>query len=160
MGKRGPKPRATAVQEAAGAFVRHPERRNKHEPQPTPGWPACPDFVEADPVAKSCWDSACKTLEQMKILSQADQAVLAVYCSTYSQWRWLSEYVKEGNCREVNDKGTASTSPEAQQVHKYADRLIRLMAELGLTPSARSRIKVGNDTEQDPFTAWLQGSVN
>ena len=99
-------------------------------------------------------------MESMSILTQADQSVLALYCSTYAQWRWLAEYVKEGNVREISEKGGVTTSPEAQQVHKYADRLVKLMAELGLTPSARSRIRVVGDEPQDAFTEWLKGSVN
>lgn len=156
---RGRKPLPTATKESSGAFVKDPQRKNLQEPQPIAGRPSCPDFIKSDAVAMQCWNATCATLESMKILTQADESVLAVYCSTYAQWRWLAEYVREGNVREVSEKGSVTTSPEAQQVHKYADRLIRLMAELGLTPSARSRIKVNSEPD-DAFTDWLRGSLN
>jgi len=157
---RGRKPLPTATKEATGAFVKDPQRRNTQEPKPIAGRPTCPEHIASDAIAKACWIATCDTLEAMSILTQADQSVLALYCSTYAQWRWLAEYVKEGNVREISEKGGVTTSPEAQQVHKYADRLVKLMAELGLTPSARSRIRVVGDEPQDAFTEWLKGSVN
>ena len=68
----------------------------------------------------------------------------------------LSDFVKVGNFSKVYDKGNSSQSPEAQQVHKYAEKLIKLMAELGLTPSSRSRLRVEGKQEEDPFAEFLK----
>jgi P27 family predicted phage terminase small subunit len=52
--------------------------------------------------------------------------------------------------------GGVTTSPEAHQYNKLSDRLIKLCAELGLTPSARSRISVAEpDKTDDPMEAIL-----
>lgn len=153
---RGRKPLPTATKEASGAFIKDPQRRNELEPKAIPGCPAMPEHIAKDSVARECWGRVTKTLYDLGILTLADSEILEAYCIDYSQWRWLSEYVKEGNCRELSDKGSASTSPEAQQVHKYADRLARRMVELGLTPSARSRIQIAKKGEADPFTEFLQ----
>ena len=153
---RGRKPLPTATKEDSGAFVKNPQRRNELEPKAVRGFPSIPSQIEADAVAAECWQRLTRTLDELGILTTADAEILEAYCIDYSQWRWLSEYVREGNCREVNDKGSSSTSPEAQQVHKYADRLARRMVELGLTPSARSRLQVAKREEADPFTEFLQ----
>jgi P27 family predicted phage terminase small subunit len=91
----------------------------------------------------------------MGILSIADQSVLEIYCVTYSQWRVLSAMVAGGNVAYMTERGSL-TSPEANQVHKYSATLIKLMAELGLTPSSRSRIHAISEDEEDPFVEFLK----
>jgi P27 family predicted phage terminase small subunit len=153
---RGRKPLPTAVKEASGAFEKDPNRRNLDEPQAKKGIPPIPESIVEDDVASKCWESVCGTLNDMGILTVADASVMELYCVTYSQWRCLSNVVKNGNCSTVDDKGRVSTSPEANQVHKYSATLLRLMAELGLTPSSRSRIHAEPRVEDDPFTDFLK----
>lgn len=152
---RGRKPLASAVKEASGAFLKDPQRRNKNEPKAKRGWPDKPEMIKADAIASDCWDRVCKTLDELNILTVADAYMLEAYCIDYSQWRWLVESCKEGRVIAMNEKGNISTSPEATQVHKYADRLLKRQSELGLTPSARSRLHTPEKQEEDPFTAWL-----
>lgn len=146
---RGRKPQSTASKEASGAFAKNPQRRNRDEPQATRGMPKKPAHVVDDEVASEQWDELCKTLDDMGIVTMADRSLLALYCSTYSQWHQLQTEVAENGCYVVNDKGNLSQSPQAIQVHRYADRLLRMMAELGLTPSSRSRIKAPKDDKSD-----------
>jgi P27 family predicted phage terminase small subunit len=153
---RGRKPLPTATKEATGALAKNPQRRNHSEPVTVPGIPPLPASLEGDEVAIECWNKVCKTLHDMGILTMSDVSVMELYCSTYSQWRWLSNYVRDGNCRIENEKGNVSTSPEANQVHKYSALLLRMMAELGLTPSSRSRIHAAPKEEEDPFTDFLK----
>ena len=154
----GRKPRATAVAEAEGAFVKHPERRNRDEPKPTVGRPPMPTSISENEIARDCWNRVCDELQAMRVLTKADVFLLEQYAECYSQWRWLSQMVAEGNCREVGSTGSVVTSPEASQVHKYADRLLRILIELGLTPSARTKIKVVTEKDDDPFSEWLKGT--
>lgn len=153
---RGRKPLPTATKEASGAFEKDPQRRNDSEPIAKRGFPDVPVSIAGDELAVECWNRICGTLDDMGILTVSDFSVLEVYCQTYSQWRFLNDYVKNGNVREVSSKGDARTSPEAVQVHKYADRLVKLMAELGLTPSSRSRIHAPGKEEEDPFAEFLK----
>lgn len=153
---RGRKPKATAVKEASGSFRKDPQRKNKHEPMPRRGWPVKPEHIEACDIASPQWDELCRTLDEMNILTVADKSLLALYCQTYAEWMKLQRHVKEHGCTTFNDKGNASQSPEAIQVHRYADRLLKMMAELGLTPSSRSRIKAPErQDEDDPFSELL-----
>ena len=154
----GRKPLSTATKEASGAFVKDPQRRNHDEPTPIVGRPPMPASVEEDQVAKDCWNRVCDELQAMRVLTRADVFLLEQYATNYSQWRWLSQMVREGNCRDIGNKGNVVTSPEAQQVHKYADRLLKILVELGLTPSARTKIKVVTAKDDDPFSEWLKGA--
>jgi P27 family predicted phage terminase small subunit len=156
---KGRKPLPTAIKEATGALKHDPQRRNNAEPTTKRGYPACPATIAVDEVAKQCWNETCELLDEMGILTTSDKRVLHVYCVTYSEWLFLSEYVKNGNVRLANDRGNETTSPEAGQVHKYADRLLKLLAELGLTPSSRSRLHV-EKKEDDPFADFMKASMN
>jgi P27 family predicted phage terminase small subunit len=152
---RGRKPLASAIKEASGAFIKDPQRRNKNEPKAKRGWPEKPENVKADSIASECWDKVCTTLDELNILTTADVFLLEAYCIDYSQWRWLSEMCSEGRVAGLTAGGSATATPEASQVHKYADRLLKRQAELGLTPSARSRLHTPEEKQDDPFTAWL-----
>lgn len=153
---KGRKALPTAIKEASGALKKDPQRRNQSEPHSEKGIPPIPESIASDAVASNCWQSVCKTLNDMGILTIADASVMELYCVTYSQWRWLSEVVRDGNCMTLNANGGVITKPEANQVHKYSATLLRLMAELGLTPSSRSRIHAEPKEEDDPFTDFLK----
>ncbi len=152
---RGRKPYATAVKEASGAFRKDPQRRNKNEPVAKRGWPEVPELVADDPIAAAYWNRVCQVLDELNILTTADVFLLEQQCLDYSQFRTLWEHVKSGQVSREGANGPV-TSPEAKEIHRYLDRINRRMVELGLTPSARSRLKVEKEEEKDPFKVWLE----
>jgi P27 family predicted phage terminase small subunit len=153
---RGRKPLATAVKEASGAYRKDPQRRNRLEPQAKRGWPEMPELVAADKVASEYWHRVCAILDELNILTTADVFLLEQQCLDYSQFRYLWTSVREGS---VSDDDGTKTKPEAREIHKYMDRMVKRMAELGLTPSARSRLHVPQTEDKDPFQAWLEGDA-
>lgn len=154
---RGRKPKATAEKERAGSYRKDPQRRNKNEPKARRGYPKKPNLIAACKVASAQWDETCKTLDELGILTIADRSMLWLYCQTYAEYLKLQQHVREHGCSQTNDKGNVSQTPEAVQVHRYADRLIKLMAEMGLTPSSRSRLVVKQAEEEDnPIEILLQ----
>lgn len=156
MGRRGPKPKPTAVQERSGAFEKHPERRNANEPKPKPGAPFMPPHVKANAAAAAVWLDLCAWLDDMKILAQSDQCLMAQYCVTYADYVKYYEHISKHGVSVSTATGGVRTSPEAMQFNKLADRLTKLCSELGLTPSARSRISVAEPVdEEDPMQAIL-----
>ena len=153
---RGRKPLANAVKEASGTFAKNPQRRNNDEPKVQLGRPNIPESVAADPVAKSRWHWVCDQLESMNLLATTDQGLIAGYCMDYSMMLSLWEVIKGGNVSITDDKGRPKLRPEANQFHTYSDRLLKREAELGLTPSSRSRLKAPQTEQEDEFTAWLK----
>jgi P27 family predicted phage terminase small subunit len=153
---KGRKPLSQSVKEASGSFVKHPERRNNDEPKPKLGSPDCPEAVASDPVAKARWHWVCDQLDSMKLLAVTDQGLIAGYCLDYSMMLSLWEVIKGGNVSDMDDKGRTKLKPEANQFHTYSDRLLKREAELGLTPSSRSRLKAPQTEKEDEFTLWLK----
>jgi len=152
---KGRKPQSTAIKLAKGAFDKHPERRNHNEPTPQLGEPTIPEMVEQDPAAKARWLWVCEQLRSMNLLHVTDQGLIAGYCLDYSMMLSLWEAIKGGRVSDMTERGGITTKPEANQFHKFADRCLRREAELGLTPSARTRLRAPQKDEEDPFQEWL-----
>lgn len=152
---RGRKSKATAIKVAEGAFEKNPQRRNHQEPRPALGDPSIPEHVASDPVAKRRWDWVCEQLRSMNLLHKTDEGLIAGYCLDYSMMISLWEHVKGGNVSHLNEKGNVSTKPEANQFHKFSDRCLKREAEMGLTPSARTRLHAPQAEEEDVFGEWL-----
>ena len=153
---KGRKPLSNATKEASGAFIKDPQRRNADEPKPNLGRPRIPDAVEADATAKSRWHWVCDQLESMNLLAVTDQGLIAGYCLDYSMMLALWETIKGGRVSELDDKGRSKLKPEANQFHTYSDRILKREAELGLTPSSRSRLKAPQTEKEDEFDIWLK----
>ena len=153
---KGRKPTSTASKEASGAFVKHPERRNHDEPKAPRGMPKIPEAVESDEVARSRWFWVCKQLDAMNLLHETDQGLIAGYCLDYSMMLSLWEVIKGGQVTDMDGKGRGKLKPEANQFHAYSDRCLKREAELGLTPSSRSRLKAPQTEKEDEFMQWLQ----
>lgn len=157
---KGRKPLSSATKEASGAFAKNPQRRNAEEPKPKLGRPKIPDAVEDDPVAKSRWYWVCEQLESMNLLAVTDQGLIAGYCLDYSMMLSLWEVIKGGQVSDMDEKGRTKLKPEANQFHTYSDRILKREAELGLTPSSRSRLKAPQTEEEDEFAQWLARSTS
>jgi P27 family predicted phage terminase small subunit len=152
---KGRKPQSTAIKLAKGAFDKHPERRNHNEPTPQLGEPTIPGIVEQDPAAKARWLWVCEQLRAMNLLHVTDQGLIAGYCLDYSMMLSLWESIKGGRVSDMTERGGITTKPEANQFHKFADRILKREAELGLTPSSRTRLRAPQKDEEDPFQEWL-----
>lgn len=153
---KGRKPLSNAIKEASGAFAKNPQRRNADEPKAKLGRPVCPDAVALDPTAKARWEWVCSQLESMNLLAVTDEGLIAGYCLDYSMMLSLWEVIKGGQVSDMDDKGRTKLKPEANQFHTYSDRLLKREAELGLTPSSRSRLRAPQSEPEDEFTSWLK----
>ena len=115
-----------------------------------------PPHVKANATAATTWFNLCEWLDDMRILAQADQCLMAQYCMTYAEYLKYSDYVTKNGVSVPTASGGVTTAPEAHQYNKLSDRLLKLCTELGLTPSARSRISVAQiEDDDDPMEAVL-----
>ena len=135
---RGRKPLATEVAEANGSYRKNPARRPTKIIKGSDGIPIKPDFVESDEVASAIWDETVDVLKDCGILSQTDTHLLTNYVVTYSEWR--KAFVHVSKYGHENEDGKTST--QSMTFHKLADRHLKLLGELGLSPSSRARLSV------------------
>lgn len=151
---RGRKPTPTVLKIREG----NPGKRSINEAEPTPpeGLPSCPDFLDA--VAQEEWHRIASVLDEMGLLTKADRAALAAYCTAYSRWVAAEEQVaKYGTIVKSPDKGFPMKSPYLTVADQSMETMRKFLVEFGLTPSSRSRIKVmGKSAAEDEFDAFVE----
>ena len=126
MGKRGTKPKPTALKLLAGA---QPCRVNRDEPIAPQGIPEPPAYLDAR--ALEFWGELAPMLGAMRVLTLADRHALALLCDSFSRWR------------------------EIPGDERRRAEFRRLLAEFGLTPSSRSSIKAPAAPPADPLADFL-----
>jgi P27 family predicted phage terminase small subunit len=93
----------------------------------------------------------------MGLLTHADRAALAAYCTAYSRWVKAEQQVaKYGTIVKSPDKGFPMKSPYLTVADQAMDAMRKYLVEFGLTPSSRSRIRVpGKSAAEDEFDAFI-----
>ncbi len=151
---RGRKPKPTVLKALEGNPGRRPI--NDREPVPPEGVPECPDFL--DDAARGEWLHTSAVLKDMGLLTPADRAALAAYCTAYSRWVHAEEQVKKyGTIAKSPTKGFPMKSPYLTIADQAMEAMRKFMVEFGLTPSARSRIKVPSSSgAADEFDLFME----
>lgn len=154
MGKRGAAPAPTGLRLVRGD---RKDRINDDEPQPMEGSPACP--MGAAPEVHAIWAYTLEQLEHMKIVTMADRDSLYAYCEAVVMHRIASHVLATEGIIADGLHGGMVKHP-AHQIQRDSAAMIRAFAqEFGLTPSARSTIKMHvNDAGQGAGAARLLSS--
>jgi P27 family predicted phage terminase small subunit len=139
---RGRKPTSNECKVFAGE---RRDRLNLDAPPPLSGRPDKPRHLDAD--ASKEWDRLIPLLEEGKLLSRAESGLLELYCSTYSLWVQARKKLEAEGMVVATPSGGVKASPYIAIASACVNQLGRLLVEFGLTPSARSRLKLGGGSE-------------
>ena|SRR3990167_615386 len=147
---RGRKPVPTHLKLLRGNPGRRPI--NDQEPQP--------DAIFLDPpqdlseVARKEWVRIARDLFDLGILTNLDWAALKGYCHAYARWEEArSEVTKLGTIIKTK-KGNIIQNPYLAVENKAMEQMKAFMVELGLSPSSRSRVKIGRKKPIDPLSEF------
>jgi P27 family predicted phage terminase small subunit len=126
------------------------------EPELKPGIPSCPSWLSKS--AKAIWRQKTKKLSEAKILARIDRDELARYCDSYARYKSASINLQKGEYYKAND-GTIKSHPASRIYNEMAQILSRLATEFGLTPVARTRVKVNKvRTKEDEAEEFLNNA--
>ena len=154
---RGPKPRPSARRRLEG----NPSRRplNTREPALPPAVIDVPPHeLAGDAIATAEWLRLTPLLKRARAITDGDRASLVALCQQWS--RYLLALAN------ITDKGMVIRSPSGYPMpnpyigisNKALGNCVKLWAELGLTPSARSRVTttpLGRSPDAiDPFAEF------
>ena len=150
MGKRGPRPQPTQLKIMRGNPGCRPI--NKAEPQPPSDGVVMPGHLGE--VAAGKWCELLPLLQAVKVMTRADVESLARYCDTYEWWlATRAKLKKEGDTYPIlNDKGEVkyiAQRPEVSIANKLAAQLRQLESDFGLSPAARTSLKVEPDAKEE-----------
>ena len=141
-----------AILEASGSYEKNPGRRPKDMPIFIPGAPPMPAIVAENEQAAWYWNWLCEVLSEANVLTTACMPLLTIHSLDWAQLMWLYSETKDGKVRTVEGK----VSPEAAQLHQHANRFLKELSELGLTPASKSRIIAGKlKVEPDSLSEML-----
>lgn len=106
-----------------------------------------------DKTAKKEWRRVCKELEELGLLTNIDITALAIYCDAFSKLLQAnSEIESRGMFVEYTNKAGATNiieNPAVRTANKYADIIRKMCAEFGLTPSARAKLTLPKEEEEE-----------
>jgi P27 family predicted phage terminase small subunit len=154
MGLRGPPPKPTALRLVPGG---NPSRRPLPDAEPIPpaGAPEPPDFL--DETSRQIWKQLVPGLAAVGLARSIDGTALGRYCSLLALWIQALTFVRNsGSTYAVRAAPTADEArarkegrilgfrefPQAGQLRRLGQQLMVLEREFGLTPAARTRIRV------------------
>lgn len=134
MGKRGPPPKPDALKKREGTYRK--DRSVAHALELPPGVPPCPKALPAD--AKKIWAELAGNEKWRVVLATADAFGLELLVKHMSLER---KFASRAHAQPiVKTPFGPKPNPAAAEARKEGALVKQLLAEFGLTPSARSRV--------------------
>lgn len=168
----GRPPLPTAIKQLQG--TERPSRVNDLEPEPpvVEVGTQPPDWLIGT-EARAYWAELVELLTPARILAVTDLTALAMLATAFGRWRHWSRWLEEHSPVYRTKAGTTPKAepgkraprpsymyrarPEAGFAKEAEDRLLQLLVQFGMTPSARSRIGVLPKIVDDPTETFLDG---
>ena len=88
------------------------------------------------------------TLEAIGVLTQVDKAAFGGYCQAYARWKEAEEFLSKHGTIFKTPSGYIQQVPQVSIAQTYLKVMKDFCSEFGLTPAARTRIRV--DTTETP----------
>lgn len=143
----GRKPKPTHLKIIAGE--KRPSRINKDEPVANQGLAVAPAWLSSR--AAEIFDQISATLHGMGIASPDDTHALALCASRLEEVEILTIVVEDEGRTYTSEGGLVKARPEVAMRNEAMRHAQSLLAEFGLTPSARSKVSAGKAPEANPF---------
>lgn len=141
----GRKPMPTSMKVLRGET--RPSRLNRDEPRPAPRRPSCPSYMSAS--AKRAWRVICRELGAMGGLHAADAALVEVLANALAGYRGATTLVNQTGQLVKGRDGNIVRHPLLIVIKQHSDTIIRVSSELGLSPSARTRLVAAVSAEAE-----------
>ena len=149
----GPPPEPTVLKVLKG----NPGKRAlpAGEPMPEPGIPDVPDYLGER--ARERWASIAPVLEDMRVLTMADGLALSLISDAMADYLEARDKITAKGAVFETEKKYQMASPWVTIRNKAFDRVVGLLKEFGMTPSARTRVRVEAKKEVSAFDEFLKG---
>lgn len=153
----GPVKEPKALKILKGSF--RPDRDNANEPVPAPYEPTnLPEHLAAG--VRQIWNETTNELRLMGTLHRCDRDALLAFCHAVENHRQASYLIAQTGIIMAGADGKAIRNPALSIQRDSADLIRKFAQEFGLTPSARSRIRMEeaqNDADS-PFSGQQRSS--
>jgi len=125
-----------------------PCRRNNDEPEPdvVENVPDPPEFLSD--TAKEEWYSISVKLHNIGVLTDIDLSMLALYCQAYGRWVDAEKKITPANMVVKTKNGNPINNPYLNIANTSMRDCHRYLAEFGMTPSSRTKIRVDGSAKK------------
>lgn len=133
---------------------------NSAEPQFDPASPDIPPELEGpnNEHARAEWERVVPQLIAAGVAKRIDRTGLIAYCFEYQKWIESEQKIRTTGMFIKTKIGYLTINPYVRISKISLENMLRFMAEYGMTPSARVRIKVDAkslDNGKDPLSEFL-----
>ena len=149
---RGRKPKPTALK----LLLNNPGHRplNPREPTYPTGSLECPKELNIE--ARAEWDRVSPLLVDRGQATAVDRAVLAGYCVKYAQWQALETEAAKHPFIVATATGYPIPNPALGMANRVFSLMLRAAAELGITPSSRTRVSMVDVVSANPLDRFTR----
>lgn len=134
---------------------KRPSQINYDEPVAKSGTAVAPEWLSER--ATAIFDDISATLHGMGIASPDDRHALAMLASRLEEIELMTAVIEDGGRTYTSESESGAkmirARPEVGMRNEAMRHAQSLLAEFGLTPSARSKVSVGKPKESNPFGA-------
>jgi P27 family predicted phage terminase small subunit len=153
---RGAKPKATVLKLITGNPGRRP--LNPLEAKPSVVIPDPPEMLSE--AALKEWNRITPLLADVGLIAQLDRAIIAAYCQAWARWIECERMLETTGLIVKAPSGYPMYSPYLAASNKALDQVRQLSEQIGLSGSARTRIKASEPADAfDPAEAFLRGGA-
>jgi P27 family predicted phage terminase small subunit len=108
-----------------------------------------------DEQAKAEWARVAPILHGLGLLTKADTPALELYCTTYSRWLTAEIAMREHGMVVKSPSGYPIQNPYLSIATSALKQMKQLLAEFGMTPSSRTRVRPDKPEEADELDGLL-----
>jgi P27 family predicted phage terminase small subunit len=130
----------------------NPSRRpfNDREPHPAALEEACPAEL-TDSVAQAEWTRGIVPAIRIGQVTAADRVMAIAHCQLWAVWQsQVAEAEQDGHVIPMGEKGYLVANVARTAANKTFQLLVKVDAELGFTPTSRSKVTTAKDSGQAP----------
>lgn len=137
------------------------DRMNPNEPVLPIGTPDMPAGLST--AAKKQWKAIVPLLEEMQVLTAVDGTALLLLCEALAEFAQADTALRKAKSLTYESEGRNGVRISARpEVGIRADawrRAHRMLADFGMTPSARTRVSaLATGQDMDPMEALVRGN--
>lgn len=137
--KRGPHPKQVKLRESEGAY-RSGKTKKPSELPTVLGRPTPSILVQADDLSLAIYNETCDILQTLGILTQQDGILIESFALNYRELALCIKDMQKNGIESETQRGSGKSSVHTVNYHKLISHHLKMMGELGLTPSARLRM--------------------
>ena len=155
MGKRGPKPKPTALKKFEG----NPGNRELKDDDVQPAFlskvPDPPNILKG--LGREVWQDMSASLHQIGLLTVNDIPEFTVYCSAWDELGEAEKEIEENGLICISEKGAKYQNPAVGIRHQAWNTIIKIGKSFGLNPSSRVGLKIEGNKSGDKLDEFLEG---